>query len=300
MSAPAIGYPFGFFRLNADWIRRNHRQGRCIVMHIEPYAFVDDAGKWNDQDAICLCGYLGTGTQWVQFMPQWQSRLDKHGLTRLHMAKFWGESAARGWDDPTANQVLIDIAGVIRELKLIGIQVALDAKHYRSMAQDRKSAMPKPHIACLQRVLRIIRNRLHEDGVTDRITLCIDEEEGSVVSLYREILQLRQDRPDLGRYIGSVCFADDEFYSPLQAADMLANNTFKYFRDILSGAGNIKVLPEVFRNLITDPTTDRLLDIHYEFWTAEALELGIDEMIAANSRPANMPVTFPTLMPKVP
>jgi hypothetical protein len=55
-----------------------------------------------------------------------------------------------------ANDVLIDIAGVMRELKLIGIQVGLDAKHYKSLSQGRKSAMPKPHIACLQRVLRLI------------------------------------------------------------------------------------------------------------------------------------------------
>src|SRR5271157_2929532 len=107
-------------------------------MHVEPYAFVDDAGKWSEQDAICLCGYLGTGKQWEDFVPRWQSRLRNHDLTRLHMAKFYSEAAARGWDDPKANEVLMDIAGVIRDLKLIGIQVGLDAKHYKSLSQGRK------------------------------------------------------------------------------------------------------------------------------------------------------------------
>jgi uncharacterized protein DUF3800 len=259
------------------------------MTRLEPYAFVDDAGKWNDQDAICLCGYLATGKQWEDFVPLWQSRLQKHGLTRLHMAKFYGEAAARGWDDAKANAVLIDIAGVMRDLKLIGIQVGLDAKHYKSLTQARKSAMPKPHIACFQMVLRLISDRLHQDNVTARITLVIDEEEGSVVSLYKDILTLRQTRQELGKYIGSICFADDEFYTPLQAADMLANHTFKYFRDIISGVGSVDVVPEVLHNIITDASKERLLDIHYEYWTAKALDDGIDEIVAANTTQPNMP-----------
>jgi hypothetical protein len=101
-----------------------------------------------------------------------------------------------------------------------------------------------------------------------------------VVPLYQDILKLRNSpNRDLGKYVGAVCFADDAFYVPLQAGDMLANLTYKWFGDVVSGATPKEHLPEPLQSLVVDPATQRGLDFHNEFWTAKALDAGIAQLL---------------------
>jgi hypothetical protein len=249
-------------------------------MHLEPYVFADDAGKWEDRDAVCLCAYLSDGERWDEFTIGWHGLLGKHGMVRLHMAEFYHEAKKKGWDDAKSLSVLQDFATLVRQHTLIGFSVGLDAKHYRSLPKEKKDGIAKPQVACLQRMLRKIRDRLHKEKYERRISFVLDEEEGSVRALYSDILALRKSRAELGKYIGAVCFADDEFYVPLQASDMLANLTYKWFLDVLSGkVSKTGAIPEPLNSLLVDPATGRGLDIENEFWTADALDQGITELL---------------------
>jgi hypothetical protein len=248
-------------------------------MHLEPYAFFDDAGKWQDRDFICLSGFLSDGERWQNFTDQWSQFLDEKGMTRLHMSEFYAGAQQKGWSDAKCLEVLLRLASIAREHILIGFSVGLDAKHYRSLPKSRTAGVPKPNVACLQRVLRLIRDRLHKERYESRITFTLDEEEGTTVELYRDILKLRKSRPDLGRYIGAVCFADDTFLVPLQAADMLANLTYRRFHDRMTSKASTDQLPEPLKSLIVSPETGRALDHEQELWDASALDAGINTLL---------------------
>jgi hypothetical protein len=114
----------------------------------------------------------------------------------------------------------------------------------------------------------MVRDRLQAENYQHKITFVMDEEEGSVIPLYKDMLRLRNSpNRDLGKYVGAVCFADDTFYVPLQAADMLANLTYKWFGDVVSGAIPKDQLLDPLKSLLVDPATQRGLDFHNEFWT---------------------------------
>lgn len=196
-------------------------------MHVEPYAFVDDAGKWQDRDFICLSGYLSDGSGWQDFTEKWNAFLGAHGMTRLHMTEFYSEAKKKKWGDDKCLEVLHGLASIAREHTLMGFSVGLDAKYYRTLPKPRVAGISKPNVACLQRILRLIRDRLYKERFKSRITFTMDEEEGTAIELYKDIVKLRKSRPDLAQYIGAVCFADDTFFVPLQAADMLANLTYR-------------------------------------------------------------------------
>jgi hypothetical protein len=250
-------------------------------MHLEPYAFFDDAGKWQDRDFICLSGYLSDGERWQLFTERWTKLMQPTKLGRVHMTNFFHEVKKLGWDDARSKNFLLEAAKIIRDHVLVGFSVGLDAKHYRSLPGGRRNNMPQPHVACLNRVLRLIRDRLNLEGYPGRISFVLDEEEGSAIGLYQDIFRLRKSRPELGRYIGAVCFADDEFYVPLQASDMLANLSYGYLRDKSAGkiGDSISDIPEVLRALIIDPDTGDPIQIHQELWGARQLDDGIDELL---------------------
>jgi len=246
-------------------------------MHLEPYMFTDDAGKWEDKNFICLCAYLSDGQRWQEFTAEWNELLRTNGMSRLHMSEFRHEAIKAGWDDDKQRDVLLKLAAVVRKYTLFGFAVGLDAKHYRSLPKEKIAGIPKPNVACLQRILKMIKNRLRAEGYDGRITFVLDEEEGSAVGLYKGILSLRKSRRDLGAYIGAVCFADDTFYVPLQACDMFANLTYKWFDDIARGLASKDKPPEILEGLLLEHR------IENELWTAEELDKGIAEMNSATS-----------------
>jgi hypothetical protein len=278
MSARDVGYPLGLFRLNADWLSRRPRKGWQVLMHIEPYGFFDDAGKWQDKDFICLCGYLSHGDHWQALSQRWRKALDDYGLDHLHIQEFPAEAKKRCWSETQAQNVLDRFASITRDHVLVGFSVGLDAKHYRGIPKDRKDGITKPNVACLQRVLRLIRDRVHEEQCEERITFALDEEEGSVIALYEDILKLRKSRPLLGYYIGAVCFADDKFMLPLQSADMLASLTYAWLRDRSLGLADENPTGAL-KSLTTDPISGRSLDFHSELWDAPHLDEALGTLL---------------------
>ena len=182
-----------------------------LVMSVSPYApyvFCDESGKWQDRDFICLCGYLSTEDNWNRFQKDWQVLCSRFNLNGLHLCSYYDEASAKGWTAPHATEVLQEFGKVIRDNILVGFAIGLDAKYYRSLPRDQREAFDPP-TACLQRLLRLIRNRLDRERYQGRISITLDEEEGAVISLYKSILRLRRCDPVLGRYIGAVSFADD-------------------------------------------------------------------------------------------
>lgn len=87
----------------------------------------------------------------------------------------------------------------------------------------------------VHRVLRQMRDAsvqiAQSQNMMSRIALTFDEDEDYSVKCYKLISRLRKTRPEIKETIISVGFADDEWYSPLQAADILANLTNRYWRD---------------------------------------------------------------------
>ncbi len=280
MSAPnGTRILFSMLDLNVDRLLLCNRKGLRLVMSIQPYAFFDESGKWQDRDFICLCGYLSDEEGWNRFLLDWNRLRTDHALGSIHMAEFYRETRKKGWDDAKILAVLQEFAEVIRYRILIGFAVGLDAKHYRAMPKKARGVMGDPAVAVLQRLLRLLRNRLKSENYQGRISVTFDEEEGTVIPFYKAISRLRKADPELGKYIGAVSFADDTFIIALQAADMLANLTSRWFKDRSEGKATSNEMPEPLNSLVKWPNTDYGLDYEQELWDAEALDRGLAKFL---------------------
>ena len=122
MSAEGLNQPFRFDR------RRSQADRQVFLMHVNPYAFFDDSGKWNDKDFICLCGYISDGDELQAFTIRWIKALKDCGLSHLHMKTFYSEMAKNEHTDKQAEELLNKLAIIARDHMQSGFAVGLAAR----------------------------------------------------------------------------------------------------------------------------------------------------------------------------
>jgi Protein of unknown function (DUF3800) len=205
------------------------------------WGYFDESGKFADSDFVCLCGYL-CDDGWDDFCKEWRFALQRHEITCLHMSTV-------DWKNENLVAGLDEFARIIRRHVLFGFSVAVDAKYYRSMPVEKRKVLgdKDPRDFTFHRLLRIIRDRLNDDGQDEWFSITFDYEEGFSVECLRSLIKLRKEIPFMKELIRSISFADDDIFYPLQAADMFA---YAYKRSL---QGN----PAAYWSTLTQPATEQ-------------------------------------------
>jgi hypothetical protein len=120
-------------------------------------------------------------------------------------------------------------------------------------------------------LLQLIRNRFRNTGYKGRLPITLDEDETYAMRFYNVVTRLRRADRELGSLVGAVSFADDTFILPLQAADILANLTTKWFRDRMAGTVMADECPPLLQRLLMSPEKGYGLEYRTELWDGDAL-----------------------------
>lgn len=164
--------------------------------------------------------------------------------------------------------MLKEAIAIIKSTLFAGFGVAVDVKYLKSMSLEARKRIGDPQLLCFQKVIRMVIESLAREGVEEPIAAIFDDSEDYGVRCYRIISQLRRENPAVKKYIGSVSFADDEMYLPLQAADILAYETAKELKQKSLGYRS----RDNFTNLVTPDDPSWALAYESAFLDGEYLE----------------------------
>ena len=204
--------------------------------------FLDESGHFSDSDYLCIAGYIATDAGWESFCKEWKILLNKHGLSTLHLKEIMsrsGNSPASSWPPEQKDSMLREFIGVIRKHVEVGFAVAIDAKHYRGVAdrlekkcqaQGLKNRSFSAHTFAFSRIIRKLMDYLKESAELERASIIVDDAEQYSMKCYSFFSKLKKVRPEVKSQIVSISFADDTYFFPLQAADLLAYATLHEFR----------------------------------------------------------------------
>jgi hypothetical protein len=254
---------------------------RPLIMAL--YAYFDESGKWHDaQGYICLCGYLADEVGWAAFTDRWNHLLRKRGFQYLHMTKFYSECKKKGIDKTEAGHILTDFIEVIRQSELVQFSVGLDGRYFRHKYSVMGKRKVDPALFAVQRILRQIRDassRWTHDEYIPRLLLTFDEDYEYSIETYKTISRLRKIRPELMEMVRAITFADDKIFSPLQAADILANLTNAYWRDLIASEEEAPTEPDpLLKLLVSEPEHDGLMVWQpAELWSRKVIDARWDE-----------------------
>lgn len=216
------------------------------------YVF-DDSGGYKQTDFISIAGYVASDEKWGTFSDEWLALLRHHKIPYVHMrtlVPLQGPYKNLRWDVVHRNEVLLEFVELIKKHVLAGFAIALDAKHFRKLPNDADKVIGNPHHFCVARLLRLIRETLATVRMDEANTLVFDDSDEFSVPYHGIVRELRK-QPEYKKIIGSVCFADDEIYNPLQAADVLAWESTK---DLAQQLGGFASRPEYIELIgVNDP-----------------------------------------------
>lgn len=251
------------------------------------YLYLDESGKFHDGTGfICLCGYMGEDAQLTKFNRRWARLLKDSHLQSLHTTKFPSQCKKLGLDKPEADKLLTKFVDIIRESELFGFAVGVDGKHFKQKLKLAGRPEADPALFAIHRMLRNLREACAQvNNYQPRIMLTFDEAEDYSITCYKLISRLRKSNLEVKEMILAISFADDNYFSPLQAADLLANLTNKYWRDSLTEAS--PKVPELLKRLLTPPAPGKGVAMWHkpEFWNAAEIDKHLSTLVAAKGMP---------------
>ena len=192
------------------------------------YAYFDESGKQSDHPVVSFSGVCVPQSKLQRFDDEWNALLRQYELRSLHMARAsrlserHGPKMPRGQSARERMEALTPFADCINNHLDVGLIQAWDVRGFNSLSKAAKAALGDPndpYYLAFARGLLELADYVHDD---DRISLICDDDRQTALDCYRHYRGVRSAEPRVQKKAVSLCFADDEYFPALQAADMVA------------------------------------------------------------------------------
>ena len=199
-----------------------------VVAAVHVYA--DESGK-SSSPIVAFAGYVSTVDNWTRFDMRWREKLEEWGIGSIHTSVLmrqdlhYQDRAFTGQEEK--RQLIEECLSIASENAVIAFGVAVDCSAFRTISSKSQAALGGDgHMMAFLAFLHLLTGSLDgavENVVEHRKASLIFDTNGQYAAPCLELFnRQRQNHPAWKEWLSSICFADDEDHSPLQAADILA------------------------------------------------------------------------------
>jgi hypothetical protein len=197
----------------------------------------DESGKFQNSSYVSFCGFLGNGDQWAKLLAAWRAARIRHHVPPIHVSAMLHPSEKNGWlavsqkyEDKwpdKCREILDDFSLVIEEQKLICFGTVIDVKAFASLnlpiLQERTAG--DPHYLAVETTMIGALTKVLWGDSNATMGLIMDDDEEKAMPCYRLYRMVREHNPKAKERYSGICFASDDLYPGIQAADMLAHES---------------------------------------------------------------------------
>lgn len=194
-------------------------------------AYFDESGTHEQSKVITLAGFIATAKRWEVFERKWKDALRRANLSAFHMTDF--ENRQREFsqlDNEARLRLIVKLASIIKDQILYGVGVSMIMADYQEVilpllttGDDPKK---EPYRFCFQTCLELIL-QLVEIPKTERLAIVLDENRPMHGFIGEAFIEMKRER-QWEHLFGSLTFSSRLETTPLQAADVLAYECYKY------------------------------------------------------------------------
>lgn len=214
-------------------------------------AFIDDSGGKNQGSVFVFAGWIGD-VDWEAFSSDWARclerppKIDYLSMREAASVRWQVRGQFRGFSEPDRDQKLRDLAGVIREYRLIAYGCSTDLDAFdKSFARAYLKPFNHPYFWPFQVTILGIGLELANRGFKVPAEIIFDEHNifaPRVKKWYPSVREAMEDENVRAVLPLEPIFKSDKECLPLQAADMLA----WLWRTALGEGGKLNWLIEEF------------------------------------------------------
>lgn len=257
------------------------RDGKKAFCMIE--AYMDESGIHDGAHACVIAGYWGSKKKWTKFETRWKQILrdaNEPTLTEFHSTDFWNAQGQRKgvfaqWSEQKANGFIDDLANCIADSRVFPTAATLVVAEYERLNRDEKMFLTggNLHTATQQWVTSGAPKRTYfvpfrfaveypavncPSGLHVHYVFDLNKQFKTYALEYFSLI--KQNPKIRARHrMGSIDFAASDTAIGLQAADMLAYQTYKFGKvRIESGpkAPHVSGTPPLLQKLMTNLRDD--------------------------------------------
>jgi Protein of unknown function (DUF3800) len=207
------------------------------LMTFDPTAYCDES--YRDHHVFVVAGYLAATDTWSVFNYIWNDALRDEGLREFHARDCQqGEGEFKGWTVSARQQTWRRFIEVIRRANVLGVVTAIDLSAYDEFAPSikrmRHPGYGHAYFLAFQHQVEEMANQLASLDARERLAFVFDETDGfqgRARQLYDSLKRSESGTLPFVTPLGPLVFADSKQHAGLQAADVLAYESHRYFRD---------------------------------------------------------------------
>jgi hypothetical protein len=196
------------------------------------HVYGDESGKFHSSEKLAFASWVSDMEGWIAFDENWRSLMKDSGIQFIHTSELMGHHKnyqGREFSTDEKVQLLRDCLKLANRTSPLLVASAVDCQQFRSLTTSTQHKLGDDgHIMCFIAFLHQLTILMEEGrllsgvGIRKPIALMFDDNPEYAAECYTILSTQRQNNPLWNDWIKSICFADDEFNSPIQAADILA------------------------------------------------------------------------------
>ena len=251
------------------------------------HAYLDDSGTHADSRWCVIAGYFGSERHWNRFDRDWRKVLDTEGLEEFHANRFWSSVGGsnipeyKGWDRERANKFIGALLNVIQSAqRIFPVSCAVLMEEWHKLSRDERAYLTGgAHDQEGKIVTSGAPNKPYFLPFLTAITTALEYCDSGLVmhfsfdhsrhfSGYAERYFKEIQTWNLAKYerMGEISFVDSKKVTPIQAADLLAFETYRYglarLKVNLQVVNPRLVLHAAIRNIKNLKTDSKMFDKH--------------------------------------
>ena len=234
-------------------------------------AYFDDSGTHKGSKSVVLAGFMASEDEWTAFEHAWQAILNREGLKSFHAADFEsGYGACKDWPRVRREAVRADLRFVLAKTNLIGIGATVRADDWSASASP--VVIERYHSPIYLAFEHCIQQTLHwAKRATDQQTKTVQRVSFFFDSFNREAARCLDIAKNYEEgwihsdWFEGFSFGQVERTLPLQAADMLAHETYRLEKERIKLGKEPELSPH-FKAMLEEG-----IPIHGQFYDGDAL-----------------------------
>ena len=198
-------------------------------------AYCDESGKHEPARVIVMGGYVGVGAEWNRFDRGWKAIVRKLPSGSFHASDFeCGQGTFKGaFTRSQTDRIQAQLISVIKNYEIFGYWSGVNRRAFARFEAQIKRARSKywsPYFLCFQQIMELCSRPVTGGLSTAAVSFIFDRQDefrGRACEIFESI---KGDRSTLHykARLGTLAFSDRKEAAPLQAADFLAYECYKW------------------------------------------------------------------------